>query len=715
MKEYNDYFKRYYSYLCTVLNKDHAIIAELMKPIAEKAEQGILISFEKVMEREFNKGISNAINKTDYSNRIAFYFSPSDDDYAKIFAGPIIALHFAVLGALITGPIAPAVVTAMGVGVGAKIVIQFTTQGIRNFYNSYIRTINYHQFDHKKNAAEIDSFSAENETILDAKCVEFVFKLKRQNLKMGDSIYVNSTTIKFYYDLRESYEKLTNKKKQSYGYNFSKNKSEIKALYFETIKYFDLKKDLEDCLKVNISTMKSTLSLIVSKFISCENIKEIVLDSSEKKGFINSGWQNKSELYSVIKKYFANEDDRNFIESAIITMFSNESQIINSQKTPKINRKSKEEFELIKPESYIVKYIMKGTSDAADKIFHIKEPFEGAFGSEHVLTGVELFLALFEATLYISDSVELKDKFHQIAQKVGIILQPFGLATMGYGLFYLFAQNWINKLADNSIAGMFYINPMGFLSGMVEGYFFSLSSNNTSSIWNDIFLEYLEYLKKEQTEISKEEFGKIELSFYKFAKLKNYEPDVFAHRVGEQYKKLILNITNNIDLLNKSVSSLLNSKELKRLDRINPTPILEDVIKIVSSIYFIASQLRALNPYIQFLENVNIEIDETLKKIYPLVAMDNVELVQKIIDIQSKENNDLIINNDKLEQEKQQQHANDIFKAKVNETLRRPNHQQNLFPTPSSYQSSPLSINNTNATSPLISTTGILKNWVEGK
>lgn len=262
-------------------------------------------------------------------------------------------------------------------------------------------------------------------------------------------------------------------------------------------------------------------------------------------------------------------------------------------------------------------------------------------------------LGLLDGILYLSNSTSASNKFKTISSIFTAISGFYKASNLALGSVNL-AANTLEKfkvldlsstIFSNPTFSSFAINPFSMMTTVLEMKLSSSVKSNYEAIWNDICKDF-ENFKNQNNGNNK--FPRSSAYDY-FINHKKIDPIEAIHKITDLFKDKLNNVVSSAKKINdkminlhekvheynvnnKLIDYVKNKNEKKSFAsyfKFNVTPekteeeIIVEYIKIILSILSFAKEVQSYNYFVEFLSDLDLEIEDYLKLNFILLTNDD--------------------------------------------------------------------------------------------
>ncbi len=579
---------------------------------------------EKIIRtlRELNTDLTRESNKKNVSDRLDYYCTLNDMQIYKLFVSPIVGFHGIIFGILlppISGGTFAATVGTTGIGTGIGAAKNHFSHFVKRIYNVGIRQNSFRKLDSHKFEKRLND-SVNNNDI--KKMGSIIAELKKVNLKVGNFNFFFSNAFKYYCELKKETDKyskdlfIEEKKYQNVIPNLQK-------LYYKTLCYFRKKELLEETLRLQVSSLKALN--INSAFLirNNEKVKSFIKNNLD----IDEKLQREFIKKSITKICGKNAKNISIIEDVILLSLRTESIdeefIKNNSITASLKKDLNEQVEDVLGNFGSLNEGIKFGVRTAGKITPTDSLFAQISGNlNNVDLGVWLTTSALEGILYLSESNKANAKYQTITKWISNFAGALYFSRIGMSsIYYVIAKQWTD-LFKNSVMDYLYLNPFGIITDIFSLKLGGAVSSNHAAIWREIIIEFDEFKKK----YSKDKWSP---AYDYFIKNRPSDPSEVMHNISDMYKNKLSGIINMIENIHNDSLNLIESiqkfeeKKSKTFFKTNIDDVINNYTKVIIKTFSLAKELETFDLYLEFLTEMNTEIDDTLKINFALLAIEN--------------------------------------------------------------------------------------------
>ncbi|WP_186648013.1 hypothetical protein [Fluviispira vulneris] len=571
--------------------------------------------------KDLNTELTRESNKKNVTDRLDYYCTLNDMQIYKLFVSPIVGFHGILFGILIppiTGTAMAATVVGTGIGTGIGTAKNHFSHFVKRIYNVGIRQNSFRRLDRNKLADRLND-SIENNDI--RKMGSIIAELKKVNLKVGNFNFFFSNAFKYYCELKKETDKYA-KDLFVDDKQFQIILPRLQKLYYKTLCYFRKKEVLEETLRLQVSSLKAIN--INSAFLIRNNakVKKFI------KNHLNKDEKSQRELIqkSITKICGKNAKNLSLIEDVILLSLRTESideEFINNNSICATLKTGLAEQvdDVLGNFGSLNEGIKFGVRTTA-KITPTDSLFSKLSNdSTHFDLGLWLTMSALEGILYLSESNKASQKYQMITKWVSNLTGAMYLSRVGMSSAYIIVNKWTN-LFSNSVMDYLYLNPFGIITDIFSLKIGGAVSSNHAAIWRQIIIEFDEFKKKYAK-------NKWTPAYDYFIKSRPSDPSEVIHNISDMYKNKLTGIINMIENIHNDSLNLIESiqkfeeKKSKTLFKTSIDDVINNYTKVIIKTFSLAKELETFDLYLEFLTEMNEEIDITLKINFALLAIEN--------------------------------------------------------------------------------------------
>lgn len=614
---------------------------------------------DDILQR-LNERLMLECSRKNLGDRADYYLTFDDMQIFNYCVAPIIGFHailisfvFLPAGATITGTV---IATATGTGLG--IAKNQTINLIKRIYNIALRNTKYYKIS--DNALN-DRNHQLHETIVDEdlllqpheflKMKEFITELRQISTRNGDFNYFLSNSFKYYAKLKTEINILSNdylvNRKLFKDNNADKEYNSVlfdkKYLFYKTMTYYRSKNVIGETLKIQVDSIK----LITKKsFIMLRGSKEF-------KTFLQK-YRTKykdEEINDKISKIISNMGvDKALVQNyqSIVLASLNNSVLDQNLQSIELNRKTSFSEDVVNFSDNL-----GGTAQFVGQVLNIISNIPGpdAYVAKVMKHSNEFDLGLWttlnaiDGILYLANTSSAIQKYQKISEYLRKISAAMVVGSYSLGIVNLIGNTWAH-LFSSPFINSFSTNPFSIFTTLLNVKISEKVSGNYSGIWNDICNNFAEY-KSNYKQVPSA------AAYDYFVCQRKMDPGEAVHKISDIFKNklnLIINTAENINAESFSlIEKISNYNEDKSTAKVhsriyaginafyaktgiskNPDDkvfeedeILKKYIKILFSIFSQAKELESYDYFLEFIKDLDIEINDFLKLHFVLLGIED--------------------------------------------------------------------------------------------
>ncbi|KAB8028595.1 hypothetical protein [Fluviispira multicolorata] len=578
---------------------------------------------EKIVSslKRLNEELIRESNKRNTSDRLDYYCTLNDMQIYSLFVSPIVGFHGIVFGLLIppiTGVGLVTTITATSIGTGIGTAKNHFSNFVKRIYNVGIRQNSFRKLDETKFNNKLNN-AVNNNNLKQMSII--ISELKKVNLKTGQFNFFFANTFKYYCELKNETDKYA-KELFVEEKKFEKLLPNLQKLYYKTLCYFRKKEVLEETLRLQVCSLKAINIKSAFMIRNNENVKKFIRDHLNK----DEGFQKKLIRKSIHKVCGKNAKNTELIEDIILL----------SLRTEEIDEK------FIK-ENSISASLKAGLSEQIEDIlgnfgslnegikFGVRTtakitPTDSLFtkisnNSTNFDLGLWLSISALEGILYLSESHKASRKYQLITSWISTLTGANYLSRVAASSVYLITSKWAN-LFTCPVMDYLYLNPFGIIADIFSLKIGGAVSSTHSENWRQIIIEFDDFKKK----YSKDKWSP---AYDYFIKSRPSDPSEVIHNIGDMYKNKLTSITTLVESINKDSLALLDtiqnfeSSKSKSYFKTTLDDVINSYVKVFIKMFSLAKEIETFELYFEFLNEMNAEIETTLKINFTLLGVEN--------------------------------------------------------------------------------------------